>query len=74
MTDFNQDSFKEDEKAQKRLFRDITRALARSSLINCSMNPAQDEGIEAARDNGLIVGHAYTLTRAHEVRVQNSEK
>ncbi|XP_063719131.1 calpain-1 catalytic subunit-like isoform X2 [Symsagittifera roscoffensis] len=47
--------------------------LARGSLLGCSIPTSEDEGFEVACDNGLLKGHAYSVTGLHEVVIERSE-
>ena len=66
--DFAKSGINDNEEARSKLFKDIHKALTRDSLINASMIVQAGEGMESKRDNGLIVGHAYTIIRCYEVR------
>ena len=64
------------QKAPKRFFKLLQKAQERQSLMCCSIEAAPNE-VEAKLDNGLIKGHAYTITdikKLHEhklIRVRN---
>ena len=66
--DFVKNNIHDDETARSKLFKDLQKALTRDSLVNASMVVQAGEGMESKRDNGLIVGHAYTIIRCYEVR------
>ena len=67
--DFDKFECREEGPARKKLFRDLHKALSRDSLVNASMIVQEGEGMESKRDNGLIVGHAYTIIKCVEVKV-----
>ncbi|XP_063686237.1 calpain-5-like [Bolinopsis microptera] len=65
--DFKKANIHDDEEARAELFKDLHKALSRDSLVNASMVIQAGEGSESKRDNGLIVGHAYTIIRCYEL-------
>lgn len=57
------------DKAPQKLFHILLKAYERSSLMGCSVEP--DPNIcEAEMPNGLIKGHAYSITRVKMVDIQ----
>jgi len=65
--DFVKSGISADEAKQDELFKDLLKALSRCALVNCSMVVNEGEGQESKRDNGLIVGHAYTVVKCYEL-------
>ena len=65
--DFEKGKIRGDAEQEAKLFRDLKKALSRDSLINCSMIIQPGENMESQRDNGLIVGHAYTVIKCYEL-------
>lgn len=57
------------EKTPEDLFKTLLRAHKRAALMGCSIDAAP-ESMEAQLDNGLIIGHAYSIT---DVRLVNVE-
>ena len=54
-------------KAPPNFFKLMTKAQDRQSLMCCSIEAKPNE-IEAKLDNGLIKGHAYTVTSVKKVK------
>ena len=54
----------------KDIFSLIHNSVLRSSLISCSISTGDESG-ETKLDNGLIAGHAYTVTDAKRVDIPN---
>ena len=54
----------------KDIFSLIHKSMLRSSLISCSISTGDTSG-ETKLDNGLIAGHAYTVTDAKRVEIPN---
>ncbi|XP_064392675.1 calpain-9-like [Halichondria panicea] len=59
-------------KAEPDLFNKILKNSQRSSLMSCSITASRDE-VEAKLDNGLIKGHAYSVTGANVLTVKGKE-
>lgn len=55
-------------KAPPNFFKLLTKAQDRQSLMCCSIEAKPNE-IEAKLDNGLIKGHAYTITAVSKVNM-----
>ncbi|CAH1791248.1 unnamed protein product, partial [Owenia fusiformis] len=53
------------------MFTILTKAMERGSLMGCSIE-AKPGQLEAELPNGLIMGHAYSLTDARAVNIQTS--
>ena len=58
------------QRTEKDLFSLVNRAMLRSGLISCSIRTNSSEQVETKLDNGLIAGHAYTVTDARRVRTR----
>ena len=65
--EFQKDGINDDEEKRDKLFKDIVKSMGRDSLVNLSMTVQSGESTESKRENGLIVGHAYTIIRCYEV-------
>ncbi|KAK7103835.1 hypothetical protein V1264_018654 [Littorina saxatilis] len=59
------------EKAPPNLLRIMLKAYERGSLMGCSID-ADPGRIEAEQDNGLIMGHAYSVTKISLMDIQTS--
>lgn len=59
-------------KAPKNFFKLLRKAQDRQSLMCCSIEAKPNE-IEAKLDNGLVKGHAYTLTSINSVSVRGQD-
>ncbi|XP_077996689.1 calpain-1 catalytic subunit-like isoform X2 [Glandiceps talaboti] len=55
-------------KQPKNLFSVMKTAMGRQSLLGCSIN-AHPNQVEAKQSNGLIMGHAYSITGVRKVNV-----
>ncbi|XP_062520154.1 calpain-B-like [Corticium candelabrum] len=53
----------------KKLFRIMLKAFERSSMMSCSIAAPSTKEMESKLDNGLIKGHAYTVTGVANVTV-----
>jgi calpain, invertebrate len=62
------ETFELKEKAPKNLLDIMLKAFARSSLMGCSINGDPNE-VEAKLTNGLIMGHAYSVTAVKMVDI-----
>ena len=62
------ETFQLREKTDKKLFQIMLKAVARQSLMCCSIEAKPNE-IEAKLDNGLVKGHAYSVTGVKKVSV-----
>jgi len=72
MTDFTGGmvkAFSLQDQTPENLFKILLKANRRLSLMGCSINAHPDE-LEAELDNGLIIGHAYSVT---DVRVVDTD-
>ena len=52
--------------------RQMRNSLKRGSLLGCCIPAGPDEGFESACDNGLLKGHAYSVTGLYDVELENS--
>jgi hypothetical protein len=64
-------SLKTDEARIKNLWKIIMQAYRMNSLIGSSIVASSQEKRENTRANGLVVGHAYTITKLIEVKKQS---
>uniref|UniRef100_A0A3Q3MK03 Calpain-5-like n=1 Tax=Mastacembelus armatus TaxID=205130 RepID=A0A3Q3MK03_9TELE len=62
------DAFYKDQKKQDQLFEDLLKVYDRGGIISCSIK-AQPHEIEAKMANGLVKGHAYSVTAVKKVRL-----
>ena len=58
------------QKTKQDLFILVNRAILRSGLISCSIRTNNELQIESKLDNGLIAGHAYTITDVRRVQLR----
>eukprot|EP00117_Sycon_ciliatum_P006188 scpid39378/ scgid9836/ Calpain-B; Calcium-activated neutral proteinase B; Calpain-B catalytic subunit 1; Calpain-B catalytic subunit 2 len=56
--------------APKDLFKIMMKACKRSSMMSCSIAATTKAQMEAKMDNGLIQGHAYSLTDVRKIKVK----
>lgn len=73
MTDFTGgvvERFELRDKAPEDLWPTMLHARKRLSLMGCSIDASPDQ-MEAELDNGLIIGHAYTITDVRNVETEN---
>lgn len=61
------------DKAGEDLYDRIERNARRSSLMSCSIKTEARDQVEAKLANGLVKGHAYSITGAVKVKVQGKE-
>ena len=53
--------------------RKMLSCLKRGSLLGCSIpTTGEEQGQEIERDDGLVKGHAYSVTGLYEVALENS--
>ncbi|XP_035482413.2 calpain-5-like [Scophthalmus maximus] len=57
-----------DQKKQDQLFEDLLKVYDRGGIISCSIKP-DPHIIEAKMANGLVKGHAYSITAVQKVRL-----
>lgn len=60
------------DKPPANLFTIMKKAFERSSLMGCSIDQG-GRGMEAELDNGLVVGHAYSITSVQMVDIKTSK-
>eukprot|EP00058_Branchiostoma_floridae_P005388 XP_002590876.1 hypothetical protein BRAFLDRAFT_129583 [Branchiostoma floridae] len=58
--------------APKDLLKIVEKAMMRNSLMGCSVE-ADPNAIDSKMDNGLVMGHAYSITGLQKVNVQGQE-
>ncbi|XP_077989638.1 calpain-9-like [Glandiceps talaboti] len=58
-------------KEPKNLVKIMLTGMERQSLLGCSINPKPNE-VESKLDNGLIMGHAYSITGVRRVSINTS--
>jgi calpain len=56
-------------KAPPNLFKIMLKAYARSSMMSCSIGAMTKKDMESKLDNGLIKGHAYSLTAVAKAKL-----
>ncbi|XP_071961866.1 calpain-9-like isoform X2 [Antedon mediterranea] len=61
------------EKTPKKLFKTMISAFKRSSQMGCSIEAVPGQ-VEAKQNNGLICGHAYTITGVTKVNLRSRQK
>ncbi|XP_034539001.1 calpain-5-like [Notolabrus celidotus] len=62
------EDYYKDQKKQDQLFEDLLKVYDREGIISCSIK-AQPHEIEARMHNGLVKGHAYSVTAVKKVRL-----
>ncbi|XP_041863849.1 calpain-5-like [Melanotaenia boesemani] len=62
------EAFYKDQKKQDLLFDDLNKVYSRDGIISCSIR-AQPHEIELKMANGLVKGHAYSVTAVKRVRL-----
>jgi len=60
------------EKAPEDLFKTMLKARKRLSLMGCSIDASADQ-MEAQLDNGLIIGHAYSVTDVKVIEYEGEQ-
>ena len=58
------------QRTEQDLFSLVNKAMLRSCLVSCSIRTNSNEQVETKLDNGLIAGHAYTVTDARRVHLR----
>uniref|UniRef100_A0A8C6WLH6 Calpain 6 n=1 Tax=Neogobius melanostomus TaxID=47308 RepID=A0A8C6WLH6_9GOBI len=66
--DLEAEAFHSDQKKQDELFTDLLKVYDRGGLISCSIKAKAHE-IELKMGNGLVKGHAYSVTAVKNVRL-----
>ncbi|XP_054481774.1 calpain-5-like [Anoplopoma fimbria] len=66
--DLETEAYYKDQKKQDQLFDDLLKVWDREGIISCSIK-AQPHEIEAKMANGLVKGHAYSVTAVKNVRL-----
>ncbi|CAL9685614.1 unnamed protein product [Knipowitschia caucasica] len=66
--DLEAGDFAKDQKKQDELFTDLLKVYDRGGIISCSIK-AQPHEIELKMGNGLVKGHAYSVTAVKNVRL-----
>lgn len=66
--DLEKEGFYSDQKKQDELFADLLKVYDRGGIISCSIR-AQSHEIELKMGNGLVKGHAYSVTAVKKVRL-----
>eukprot|EP00118_Oscarella_pearsei_P028840 m.3059 g.3059 ORF g.3059 m.3059 type:complete len:660 (+) comp9038_c0_seq1:64-2043(+) len=61
-------------KPPAKLFRNLLTAAAAKSLMSCSIGAKTRKDMEAKMDNGLVMGHAYSVTDIKQVRLENGKE
>ncbi|MEQ2288216.1 hypothetical protein AMECASPLE_020477, partial [Ameca splendens] len=67
--DLKNEKFYKDQNKQKTFFAELLKVWGHGGIISCSIRAGQHE-IELQMDNGLVKGHAYSVTAVKEVRLQ----
>lgn len=66
--DLEAEEYYKDQTKQDQLFEDLLKVYDRGGIISCSIN-AQPHEIEFKMANGLVKGHAYSVTAVKKVRL-----
>ncbi|XP_035522893.1 calpain-5-like [Morone saxatilis] len=66
--DLEKEAFYKDQNKQDQLFEDLLKVYDRGGIISCSIK-AQPHEIELRMANGLVKGHAYSVTAVKKVRL-----
>lgn len=66
--DLQEGGFYQDQKKQDELFANLMKVYDRGGIISCSIR-AQSHEIELKMSNGLVKGHAYSVTAVQKVRL-----
>ncbi|XP_068571861.1 calpain-5-like [Cebidichthys violaceus] len=66
--DLEKEAYYKDQKKQDQLFEDLLKAYDRGGIISCSIKAERHE-IELRMANGLVKGHAYSITAVKKVRM-----
>nr|XP_020454661.1 calpain-5-like isoform X2 [Monopterus albus] len=66
--DLETDAYYKDQKKQDQLFEDLQKVFDRGGIISCSIM-AEPHELEAKMANGLVKGHAYSVTAVKKVRL-----
>ncbi|XP_037605136.1 calpain-5-like [Sebastes umbrosus] len=66
--DLETGAYYKDQEKQDQLFEDLLKVYDRGGIISCSIK-AQPHEIEARMANGLVKGHAYSVTAVKKVRL-----
>ncbi|XP_030042947.1 calpain-5 [Microcaecilia unicolor] len=64
-----EENVSEDLEKKKKLFKSLTKAHSRASLISCSIRPAPGEEMESQMSCGLVKGHAYGVTDIKRIQL-----
>ncbi|KAK5617791.1 hypothetical protein CRENBAI_026858 [Crenichthys baileyi] len=67
--DLKNEKFYKDKNKQNTFFAELLKVWGRGGIISCSIRAEQHE-IELKLDNGLVKGHAYSVTAVKEVRLE----
>uniref|UniRef100_A0A665U1Y7 Calpain 6 n=1 Tax=Echeneis naucrates TaxID=173247 RepID=A0A665U1Y7_ECHNA len=62
-------AFYKDQKKQDQLFEDLLKVYDRGGIISCSIKVCAPHEIESRMANGLVKGHAYSVTAVKKVRL-----
>uniref|UniRef100_A0A4W6CL22 Calpain 6 n=1 Tax=Lates calcarifer TaxID=8187 RepID=A0A4W6CL22_LATCA len=63
------EAYYKDQKKQDQLFEDLLKVYDRGGIISCSIKVCTPHEIEAKMANGLVKGHAYSVTAVKKVRL-----
>ncbi|XP_056267681.1 calpain-5-like [Pseudoliparis swirei] len=66
--DLEKEAYYKDQKKQDQLLEDLLKVYDRGGIISCSIKASPNE-IEMEMANGLVKGHAYSVTAVKKVRV-----